>query len=313
MKLVSRSAWGARAWRNPNGGIQYSGSRRGAKFHYLGTPYTDRAHANCAAYIRSLQNSHMNGNGWSDIGYSFLVCTHGYVYEGRGLRRRNSANGSTTLNNKDYAICLLVGSSGVTQPTTAQLHGARDALEYVRRSGPCGTWVGGHQTDYATACPGAPIMAWVKKGCPRPNTDSPEDDMPDFLSLGSDKAVSLPRGKWISPAFNIEWSDGASLHAAGASRMGPGFSYTGFVHVRLSGMTPGKEVQVRIVEDDLNGKHKGNFPIGEGIGTAGDTFFTMPITGKCAKNERIRVEIAQFGDSTATLKRVEFKAQCWKL
>ncbi len=180
MKLVSRAAWGARGYRLPSGATLYASSRRrGVKLHYLGSAYSDRAHDKCDDYVRSLQASHMDGNGWSDIGYSFVVCTHGYVYEGRGLRRRNSANGNTTLNEQDYAICLLVGSSGLTTPTAAQLNGARDAIDYCREEGPAGTWLGGHRDGYATSCPGDAVYAWAKKGAPRPNATAPseEDDM----------------------------------------------------------------------------------------------------------------------------------------
>jgi hypothetical protein len=143
------------------------------KLHYLGTAYSDRAHDRCDDYVRQIQAQHMDGNGWSDIGYSFMVCTHGYVYEGRGLRRRNSANGNTALNEQDYAVLLLVGSSGLTKPTDAQLHGARDAIDYCRREGPAGTWLGGHRDGYATACPGEAIYAWVKQGAPRPAASTP--------------------------------------------------------------------------------------------------------------------------------------------
>ncbi|MEU0522774.1 peptidoglycan recognition protein family protein [Streptomyces niveus] len=176
MKLVTRSQWSARPWRTPNGATPYSRARRGVKVHYLGSAYADRAHDKCAAYVRSLQSSHMDGNGWSDIGYSFVVCTHGYVYEGRGLKRRNSANGTTALNEQDYAVCFLVGSSGLTEPTAAQLDGGRDAIEYCREKGPAGDWIGGHRDGYATTCPGAALYAWVQKGAPRPNAKE-DDDM----------------------------------------------------------------------------------------------------------------------------------------
>jgi len=175
MKLVTRAQWGARDYRLPGGATLYSGSRRGVKLHYLGTPYTDRAHTQCAAYVRQIQAQHMDGNGWSDIGYSFVVCTHGYVYEGRGLRRRNSANGNTTLNNETYAVLLMVGSSGLTEPTDEQLHGARDAIDYCRSEGPAGAWLGGHRDGYATSCPGDAVYAWAKAGAPRPTKDT---DMP---------------------------------------------------------------------------------------------------------------------------------------
>lgn len=173
MKLVSRAAWGARAYRLPSGATTYSRGRRGVKLHYLGTAYSDRPHDRCDDYVRQLQASHMDDNGWSDIGYSFVVCTHGYVYEGRGLRRRNSANGNTALNEQDYAVCLLVGSSGLTRPTEAQLHGARDAIDYCREEGPAGDWLGGHRDGYATTCPGDAVYAWAKAGAPRPAEEDP--------------------------------------------------------------------------------------------------------------------------------------------
>jgi hypothetical protein len=184
LKLVTRSQWGARDYRTPNGATPYSRARRGVKLHYLGTAYSDRTHNQCDDYVRQIQAQHMDGNGWSDIGYSFVVCTHGYVYEGRGLKRRNSANGNTTLNEQDYAVCLLVGSSGLTKPTDAQLNGARDAIEYCRKEGPAGTWIGGHRDGYATSCPGDAVYAWAKADAPRPTTTPApdpgpeEDDMP---------------------------------------------------------------------------------------------------------------------------------------
>ncbi|WP_181785060.1 peptidoglycan recognition protein family protein [Streptomyces phytophilus] len=176
MKLVSRSAWGARAYRLPSGAIQYAGPRRGVKIHYLGGAYTDREHSRCDDYVRSVQSLHMDTNGWSDIGYSYVVCTHGYVYEGRGLRRRNSANGTTSLNEAHYAVLGLVGTSGVTTPPDAQLHGLRDAIEYCRSEGPAGSEIKGHRDGYATSCPGPVLYAWVQKGAPRPEEDEVTND-----------------------------------------------------------------------------------------------------------------------------------------
>lgn len=189
MKLVTRAQWGARAYRTPGGATPYSGSRKGVKVHYLGTPYTFGDHSTCAAYVRKLQASHMDGNGWSDIGYSFVVCEHGYVYEGRGLRRRNSANGNTTLNNNHYAVCGLVGNKGSTIPTPAQLNGIRDAIDYCRAEGPAGGELRGHRDGYSTDCPGGPLYAWVQQGCPR--QDEGED-----VALSEDDVQRIAHAVW---------------------------------------------------------------------------------------------------------------------
>ena len=39
------------------------------------------------AECRAIQNYHMDSNGWSDIGYSFLIGGDGNVYEGRGWNK----------------------------------------------------------------------------------------------------------------------------------------------------------------------------------------------------------------------------------
>ncbi|MEV5977479.1 peptidoglycan-binding protein [Streptomyces sp. NPDC052114] len=223
MKLVTRSQWGARAYRTPGGATPYGRARRGVKLHYLGTAYSDRTHDRCDDYVRQLQAQHMDGNGWSDIGYSFVVCTHGSVYEGRGLKRRNSANGNTSLNEQDYAVCLLVGSSGLKTPTDAQLEGARDAIDYCRAEGPAGTWLGGHRDGYATSCPGDTVYAWAKEGAPRPGGGSPAPapEFEPFPGAGFFMSGSKPALGKKSAVFTAM---GKRLVAVGCGRykVGPG-------------------------------------------------------------------------------------------
>jgi hypothetical protein len=210
MKLVSRAAWSARAYRKPNGATEYAGPRRGVKIHYLGTFYADRPHPQCPAYVRQIQSSHMDDKGWSDIGYSFVVCTHGAVYEGRGLDRRNSANGNTALNEENYAVCALLGSSGLTKPPAAQLHGLRDAIEYCRREGPAGTWLGGHKDGYSTDCPGGPLYTWVRGGALRPGVQRTVVDLSRLVAAAQTDPskrgtpVSYPGTKTVEDALVAE-------------------------------------------------------------------------------------------------------------
>jgi hypothetical protein len=175
LRLITREEWGARPWREPNGSTPYAGPRRGVKVHYLGTAYAFGDHSSCPAYIRRIQAEHMDGNGWSDIGYSYCVCEHGFVFEGRGLARRNSANGDVPLNEAHYAVCVLLGSSGSTEPTAEQLHGGRDAIEYCQQHGPAGPEIRGHRDGYSTDCPGPVLYAWVQAGAPRPTPGPPPE------------------------------------------------------------------------------------------------------------------------------------------
>ncbi|GJQ80201.1 putative peptidoglycan-recognition protein, partial [Trypoxylus dichotomus] len=38
----------------------------------------------CYSRVRGIQDKHMDGRNWSDIGYNFLIGSDGRIYEGRG-------------------------------------------------------------------------------------------------------------------------------------------------------------------------------------------------------------------------------------
>lgn len=203
MKFVEREDWGAPA----SSPAAYLGSARGVKFHYLGTEYTSRTHSLCDDYVRSIRASHLANvqENYVDIAYTALVCEHGYVFEGRGSHKRPGANGSADLNARDYAVCALLGSKGLTTPPDAMLHGLRDALEWLRRDGNAGTWIGGHRDGYATECPGDKLYAWVQRGAPRPGSaPAPADDVyvvkaGDYLSV-------------IARRLDVSWTDLAKVN-----------------------------------------------------------------------------------------------------
>jgi hypothetical protein len=167
MKLVTRGEWGARS---PRGQAAYLASTRGVKVHYTGgfvDPRVKDDHSRCAALARQIQNGHMDGNQWADVGYSFLACPHRYVFEGRGLHRLPAANGAG-LNTGHYAVLGMVGNKGLLAPTDDMLHGICDAIDYVRQKGGAGLEVAGHRDGYATDCPGKALYDWVRAGALRP-------------------------------------------------------------------------------------------------------------------------------------------------
>jgi peptidoglycan hydrolase-like protein with peptidoglycan-binding domain len=167
VKLVPRKAWGARP---PHGDYTHIATTRGVKVHYTGmTVKTAPQHIkDCAPLVRQIQNDHMDNNGWIDIGYTALVCHHGYVFEGRGIYHLPAANGAG-LNAGHYAVCGLVGDKGLVLPSDAMKNGIRDAIEWLRNNGGAGNEIKGHRDGYSTDCPGPKLYPWVQDGAPRPD------------------------------------------------------------------------------------------------------------------------------------------------
>lgn len=192
MDLVRRAAYGLPA----TSPAAYIASTEGVKVHYLGSEYSSRRHDLCDDYVRAIRASHLanTAEGYVDIAYNACVCEHGTVYEGRGPNHRSGANGTAALNTGTYSVCALVGSSGLTTPTDAQLHGLRDAIEWLRAEGEAGDYIGGHRDGYATSCPGGPLYDWVKRGAPRPGaTPPPTAPVVDLSRLISAATVDPPK------------------------------------------------------------------------------------------------------------------------
>ncbi|MEU0059082.1 peptidoglycan-binding protein [Streptomyces sp. NPDC006334] len=204
MKFVQREDWGAPA----SSPASYLASARGVKIHYLGTEYSSRVHSLCDDYVRSIRASHLANvkENYIDIAYTALVCEHGSVFEGRGTHKRCGANGSAELNSRDYAVCALLGSKGFTSPPDAMLHGLRDAIEWLRRDGDAGDWIGGHRDGYATECPGDALYAWVQKGAPRPGGSQPAPAPDTYVVRPGDSLAVIAR------RLDVAWQDLARVN-----------------------------------------------------------------------------------------------------
>lgn len=164
MRLVSRAEWGAPA-NTPAADLR---TARGVKIHWIGGPNHDASHDLCDDHVRSIRQEHLSNptQGWVDIAYNFVVCQHGYVYEGRGLRKESGANGNQPLNLAHYAVCAIQGTN--ESASDAMKEGLADAVEYLRRNG-AGAELLGHRDGYATDCPGPELYLWVHSGGPRPS------------------------------------------------------------------------------------------------------------------------------------------------
>lgn len=217
MKLVTRAQLG---W--PASAAPTQTTTKGVKVHYEGAPVSTKLladHSACVTEWKNIRASHLANKqeGYSDVAYNYAACPHGYLLEGRGLRKRTGANGNAALNQAHYAIVGLVGSSGLTEPTDAMLHAIRDGIELLRRNG-AGNEIKGHRDGYATACPGGPLYAWVQKGAPRPAaspsppTTTPEEDDVALTDADINKIAAAVAGRlWTTdnvPAARPPYNNG---------------------------------------------------------------------------------------------------------
>lgn len=163
MEIIPRSAWGAdppRA-RYP---IAHGNATEGVFVHYTSSPYdTADDHAKCAGRVKGIQDFHQGpSRGWSDIAYSFLVCQHGYVFEGRGF----GIQGAHTLgyNSRAHAVCFLGGDRARRDDVTDKGRAAlgRIIREILTRYSEGHGQVRGHRDVNPTSCPGDELYGWVK-------------------------------------------------------------------------------------------------------------------------------------------------------
>jgi hypothetical protein len=120
-----------------------------------------RSHSDCDNLMRSIQNYHMDTQGWSDIAYNLAVCEHGYIFEGRGKGKGSGANGTSDANHNYPSICALVGEND-PQPTALD-NGIADAVAMMRGWG-VGSGAKGHRDFVSTACCGNALYNKMKDG-----------------------------------------------------------------------------------------------------------------------------------------------------
>lgn len=160
MDIISRAKWGARAPRSRST-VSWS-QRREFIVHYSYGPTTQS--------VRSIQDFHMDGRGWADIGYNFLVDTSGRIYEGRGWLVVGAH--APDHNSSGIGVCMIGRDGDATPAAKRAIRWLYD--EAVRQAGRNLAKLG-HRDVYATSCPGNELYAWVRAGMPVSGTK--EDDM----------------------------------------------------------------------------------------------------------------------------------------
>jgi len=158
VSVVTRREWGAR-FTIPSGRFVAPGARRFFVVHWPGSAVAGDERA----VVRAIEASHRNGQGWQAApGYNFLVGRSGTIYEGCGRDVRGIH--SPPRNTDGWGICCLIAVGEAPPP--AMLAATRALYNWLNGISGRTLAMAGHNTHWATACPGPALSAWVRNGMP---------------------------------------------------------------------------------------------------------------------------------------------------
>ncbi len=182
MKIISRSEWGARPWKGQPYSVSMSERRYFLVHYHGGEPRNDRGDAN-AKEIEAIHYA----NGWSGIGYNFIVGQDGAIREGRGW---GLVGAHCPGRNRD-GIGVYVAVGGNQEPTEAAKASVRWLYDEACRRAGRTLEKGWHGRYYPTACAGPKLIPWVKAGMPVTGSTAAPTAKP------AAKPVSADRKTWL--------------------------------------------------------------------------------------------------------------------
>jgi hypothetical protein len=166
--IASCATWGARDPSSPLTLLSTNPDK--ILIHHTATANsTDYSQAHAYSLARTIQNYHMDTNGWSDTGQHFTVSRGGYAMEGRhySLSKLNAGSGMVVgahcPGQNDKAIGIEnEGTYTSTTPTTALYSKLVDLCAYIcDQYNISATQIYGHRDFYSTACPGDQFYAML--------------------------------------------------------------------------------------------------------------------------------------------------------
>ncbi|MER6231729.1 peptidoglycan-binding protein [Streptomyces sp. NPDC001616] len=157
VSIISRSAWGARAW---NGTPDYVALSQRTEFfiHYDGANHIT---ATGNSVPQAIDRQHQ-AKGWAGIGYNFVVDQAGNIYEGRGW----TGQGAHCPGHNVSGLGVQIAIGGDQEPSAKALSAARALYDEACRKTGRTLAKKGHKDGFATLCPGGKLYAWVQAGMP---------------------------------------------------------------------------------------------------------------------------------------------------
>ncbi len=178
-QILSRSSWGA-----DEALVRYAytyAKVTGAMVHHTAgsNTYTE---ADVPAILRSIQAYHVNGRGWNDIAYNFLVDKFGRAWEGRGGGVDKAVQGGHAygVTNARTTGISLMGNYQTVAPSAAMMDTAERVIAWkfaLHGVDPYSTTYGsggqdggstflnaisGHRDENATDCPGQYVYSQME-------------------------------------------------------------------------------------------------------------------------------------------------------
>lgn len=87
----------------------------------------------CDRLVRGYLSYHQNELGWTDLGYHFLVCPDGRVFEGRGGGKNTQGAHSVGSNEETVSVAFIGNySAGAMQPTPASIDAAAKLVNWLQ-------------------------------------------------------------------------------------------------------------------------------------------------------------------------------------
>jgi len=172
-RIFSRAQWGADESMRDPGSLHFHEVHAGFVHHTVNA--NDYSRAQVPGIIRGIYAYHTRSQGWSDIGYNFLVDRFGRIWEGRYGGVDRPVVGAHTLGYNENSFAMsAIGNFETAQPSQAlleaygalfawklALHGvdASSSRQYVSTRN--FQAINGHRDAGSTACPGRNLYAKI--------------------------------------------------------------------------------------------------------------------------------------------------------
>ncbi|RVE76537.1 hypothetical protein OJAV_G00010940 [Oryzias javanicus] len=161
-QIIPRCQWGAKPQRGTP--VPLSLPLQYLYVHHTYLPSSPcLSFPNCSRNMRSMQRFHQEDRGWEDIGYSFVVGSDGYIYEGRGWTYRGTH--TRGRNSVGYGVAV-IGNYTASLPSRHATRLLRDRLAQCAVDGGAlaanFSVLGHRQVVNYTTCPGDAFFAEIK-------------------------------------------------------------------------------------------------------------------------------------------------------